>query len=120
MLLPQPEHIVVTAGNIADLQWDMEVHGGVLLSLRNKSIGDAALVENFKTSCMQPAGARTDDIRAEPPLHDGHIDVCQRQFARQHHSSRTRSDDHHCMLAHRHLRVARPWHGRAMLGQTGA
>jgi hypothetical protein len=37
-----------------------------------------------------------------PPLDDCHINPRQRQLSRQHHSCRTASGDHHCMIGHAH------------------
>ena len=48
VVLPQPEHVVVPGGKVADVQRDhVEVHDLMHLSLREEPIGDSALIENL-------------------------------------------------------------------------
>ncbi len=47
MVLPQPEHVVVPGGKVADVQRDVEVHDLMQLSLREEPLGDPALIEHF-------------------------------------------------------------------------
>ena len=47
MVLPQPEHVVVPSGKVADVQRDVEVHDLMHLSLREEPIGDSALIEDL-------------------------------------------------------------------------
>ena len=47
VVLPQPEHVVVTGGDDAHVQRDVEVRDLMRLSLREESIGDSALSENL-------------------------------------------------------------------------
>ena len=54
---------------------------------------------------MQAARARAGEFLAGAPLDNGDVDLRQRQFARQHQSCRTSSDDHHRMVDHRYTPV---------------
>ncbi len=47
VVLPQPEHVVVPSGKVADVQRDVEGHYPMNLSLREEPIGDSALIENL-------------------------------------------------------------------------
>ena len=47
MVLPQPEHVVVPGGKVADVQRDVEVHDLMHLSLREEPVGDSALIEDL-------------------------------------------------------------------------
>ena len=48
VVLPQPEHVVVPGGKVADVQRDhVEAHDLIDLSLREEPIGDSALIENL-------------------------------------------------------------------------
>ena len=66
-----------------------------LLSLREESLGDASLIEDFDRARVQTAGARAGEVLAGAPLDDRNIDARQRQFARQRQSCRASSDDHY-------------------------
>jgi hypothetical protein len=54
---------------------------------------------------LQAACARSGEVLAGAPLDDRDVDPRQRQLARQHQPRRTASDDHHCVLGHRHTMV---------------
>jgi hypothetical protein len=47
MVLPQPEHVVVPGGKVADVERDVEVHDLMHLSLREEPLGNPALIEHF-------------------------------------------------------------------------
>ena len=47
LVLPQPEHIVVPSGKVADVQGDVKVHDVVHKPLREEPIGDATLIEDL-------------------------------------------------------------------------
>ena len=47
VVLPQPEHVVVPGGKVADVQRDVEVHDLMHLSLREEPLGDSALIEHL-------------------------------------------------------------------------
>ena len=98
VVLPQPENVVVPGGEVADVQGYVEVHDLMHLSLREESIGDAALVEDLDGACVQTAGARAGEVLAGAPLDNGDVDARQRQLARQHQPGRTSPGDHHRMV----------------------
>ena len=65
MDLPQPEPVIVPGGEIADVQPSSgEISGLRFLPLRQKSIGDAALIENLEGARMQTARARAGEVLA--------------------------------------------------------
>jgi hypothetical protein len=80
-------------------------------SFAQKSIGDAALIENFDGARVQAAGARAREILVGPPLANGNVDAGQRQFAREHQTGRAGSGDRHG-VAGVAARLARPIHRR--------
>jgi len=102
VVLPQPEHVVVPGGKVADVQrHHVEAHHRVRLSLRDEPIGDSALIENLDRARVQTARARADKVLAGAPLDNGDIDARQRKLARQHQPCRTCSGDYHRMIGHR-------------------
>ena len=103
VVLPQPEHVVVPGGKVAEVQRGAgEPRGLSHLSLREEPIGDSALIHDLDAACVQPACARTDEFLAGAPLDNGDVHPRQHQLARQHQPCRTSSGDHHRMLGHRH------------------
>jgi hypothetical protein len=102
MVLPQPENVIVPGGKVADVQGDVEVHHLMRLSLREKAVGDAALIEDLDGARVQSACARASEVLAGAPFDDGDVDARQRQLARQHQSGRTSAGDHHRMVGLRH------------------
>ena len=105
MVLPQPEHVIVPSGKVADVQGDVEVHDVMQLSLRDEPLGDPALIEHFEGACVQTACTRAAELLAGAPLDNGDVDSRQRQLGCQHQPCRTASGDHHCMLGHRHTPI---------------
>src|SRR5262249_42224338 len=97
VVLPQSQHVVVPTRNVGDVQRDVEVHGGMSLSLRQESLGDPALIEHFDGAYVQTACARADEFLAGAPLNNRRVDSCERQLGGQHQTCWTTSDDHHCM-----------------------
>jgi hypothetical protein len=57
-------------------------------SFAQKSIGDAALIEDFDGARVQAAGARACEILVGSRFDNGNVDTGQRQFARQHQTGR--------------------------------
>jgi hypothetical protein len=47
VVLPQPEHVVVPGGKVADVQRDVEMHDLMHLSLRDEPVGDSTLIEHL-------------------------------------------------------------------------
>ena len=89
-------------GEVADVQADAgESRDLGHLPLREEPVGDPTLIEDLDGARMQTSCARAGEVLAGAPLDDDHVDLCQRQLARQHEPGRTSSGDHHGVLGHR-------------------
>ena len=108
VVLPQPEHVGVPGGEVADVQRDAgEPRDLGNLSLGEEPVGDPALIEDLDGACVQPTCARAGQVPAGAPLDDRHVDARQRQLARQHQPRRASPGNHHCMLGHHCIPVPR-------------
>jgi hypothetical protein len=75
------------------------------LPLREKPIGDSALIENLDGAGVQTTRARAGQVLAGAPLDNDNVHARQHQLARQHQPGRTTSSDHHLMLGHSHTPI---------------
>src|SRR5580693_4445943 len=93
----------MTRREVADVQHSRgETHRLSHLTLGEKPVSDAALIEHLDRARVKAAGPRADEHVIGTSLDDRDIDPCQCQLSRQHHSRRTATDDHNRMLAHSH------------------
>ena len=101
MALQQRHPVVVAGGEIADVHRDstecLHLHR---LSLGEKAINDATLIEHFDGAGVQTSRARAFQLEAGASLDDDNVGPRQCQLCRQHHPRRTASGDHHRMLGH--------------------
>src|SRR5581483_1911896 len=102
--LRQREAVVVTGGKVAEVEpcacEALDLHRP---ALREKPVGDTALVEHLDRACMQTAGARADEVLARSTLDDRDVDPGEGELAREHQARRTASRDHDGMRVHRHV-----------------
>ncbi len=99
LVLPQRQPVRVAGGKVADVQPNLgETRHLRHLSLRQESIGDAALIEDFDGAGVQTPGARSDQILVGAPLDDRDVDAGQTQFAGEHQARGATSGDEHRML----------------------
>ena len=102
LALPQCEHVVVAAGEVADVQQDPAVRlcrGDV--ARVEEAVRDAPLIEHLDGAGEQAPGSRSVEILVGASFDDDDVDPRQRQLARQHQPCRTAARDHHRMLRHR-------------------
>ncbi len=103
MALPEPEHVVVTGGEVADVEDDpAEPVHRVELALRQEPLRDATLIEHLDRAGEKTPGSRSVEILTRASLDDDDVDPRQRQLARQHQPGRATSGDHHRMLGQSH------------------
>src|SRR4029079_19014872 len=70
VVLTQRQQVVVPAGKVADIQTDhVEADGREALPLRDKPVGDSALIENFDGTRVQAARAQPDQLLVPPARH---------------------------------------------------
>src|ERR1700682_2923459 len=107
MALQQRHPVVVAGGEIADVHRDStECLHLRRLSLGEKAINDATLIEHFDGAGVQTSRARAFQLEAGASLDDDNVGPRQCQLCRQHHPRRTASGDHHRMLGHTSLLVS--------------
>src|SRR6202035_364386 len=70
------------------------------LSLGEKAISDATLVEHLDGAGVQTPRARALELEAGAPFDDDSVGPRQCQLCRQHHACGTSAGNHHSMLAH--------------------
>ena len=108
VLLPKPEPIRMSGGNVADVQADRgEPRDLCLLSLRQEPIDDPPLIEHLERACVQTARARTGKVLVGAPLDDGNIHTRECELARQHQPRGSGPGDHDRKLGHRNAPVLR-------------
>ena len=101
LVLPDPERIWMTRGEVAHVQHGRADHRGLShLTLREEAISDPTLIQYLDRARMKAAGPRADEHVIGTPLDERDVDLRQRQLSRQHHPRRTASGDHHRMLGH--------------------
>src|SRR6185369_2533218 len=101
MGLPQPQGVWMARGKITEVEADhLEADDLHRLSLRDESLGDAALIEDFDRACVQAAGARAGEILAGASLDDCDVDAGEGELAGQCHSCRSASGDQYCVVSH--------------------
>lgn len=99
-LLAQSQQIVVPCREVADVERDVKADIGVGLPLGEKAVNDAALVEHFQRTRMQPAGAAARYLHRRSPLDDRDIDAAERQFACQHQTGRAAAGNDDLVFGH--------------------
>ena len=67
----------------------------MLLSLRDETLGDSALIENLDRAGEHPSGTGADQIRGWISFDDGDVDAGQRQLAGKHESRGPAASDQH-------------------------
>jgi hypothetical protein len=106
LVLPDPERIRMTRGEVAHVQHRRPDHRGLSdMTLREEAIGDPTLIEHLDRARVKAAGPGAGEHMIGALLEDRYVDLRQRQLSRQHHPRRTASGDHHRMLTHGHTPV---------------
>ncbi len=102
MVLPQSEPVVVPGGKVADVERNTLREAGDLshLSLQQKPIGNAPLVENLDRTGMQATRARTREGLAGTPLEHGDVHTSERQLSRQHEARGSGSNNYYGVRRH--------------------
>ena len=116
VVLPQPQHVRVPAGDVAEVQHrGAEARGLDGLALGEEPVGDASLVEDLERAGVEPTRPRAHQLRRRAPLDDRDIDPRQRQLGTQHQARRPAPDNDY--FAHLDLssvgkvEQCEPWRG---------
>jgi hypothetical protein len=101
LALPEGEPVVVAGGEVADVEGDagepLHLHR---LPGREEAIGDAALVEHLDGARVEAARARAVEQVRRAPLDDDDVDAREREFAREHETSRAASRHYDAVFLH--------------------
>src|SRR5205823_14272239 len=69
LALPEREHVVVAGGEVGDVQGGPgETHGRMLLTRREESFRDAALIEHLDGAGVKTPGPRSVDLLSGAPF----------------------------------------------------
>lgn len=86
-------------------------------ALVEESIGNAALIEHLNRARCHAPSARAHQVTIGSTLDHGDVGSCQRQFAGQHQTRRTRAHDDYLVLRHPARRLVNNVH-HGKLGVT--
>src|SRR5262245_40721356 len=75
VILKQAQRVVVSGGEIADVEWRERVHAIVDLALRQKPLRDPALIEDLDRPRVQAAGAHANEVLVRPRLDNRDVDA---------------------------------------------
>jgi hypothetical protein len=105
--LPERQEVVVTGGEVADVQEGPGVaHDAVhAVALRQEALGDTPLIEDLDGAGVQTPRSRPVEVLAGAPFDDDDVDRRQRQLDRQHHPGRAAPCDHHRTVGHHSGRI---------------
>ncbi len=100
VLLLQPQRVVVSRGQVADVQRDVKMHGRMFRALRAEPLGNAALIEDLEGARVQAERAGGDALGGGATLDEGDIDAGEGEFGGEHEAGGAGAGDEHCVVGH--------------------